>query len=779
MEEFTSYVDRLKKLATDTSPDELQENLDVFFANGCLLLTSFLQEDGKEGWSSKVINDYGQPILGFKEQANVESIFKSAPWIRGIFKGSAASAEAEAQAEHVVQKGGVQLTTDGSIVKTITETLANIKGDDVSLDGMLQALIKKTAELDETMNKFNGPFKKMTSFDIPLGPAAALAGAPGIPFQPVLYLLLVLLDSFRVSRALLGNKDTPLTVLVLLEEIISGQWRQALLTSVGLISPSGVAIGTIAKYFVNAWILINPTLRTEIVKLGFKGTKSIVLGFLLWCVSILPPEFIRKRMEESVDNAVKLVADIETKIYNITDEGNKVLNPQGKHLIFRGLNSLKQISKISIENLQNIQELGQWPALTCSKEFREIIDGLRQDPLFRLVIEMSNIPVTKEDTYQVCRKTSGFLPLTDLVQMELTPEIEKIELYPAKSQNPQQSQEQQQQPWQEQQQQPWQEQQQEQWQQPSQQQQQQPWQQQQQEQWQQQQQEQWQQQSQQQQPWQQQQQQPWQQQQQEQEPWQPQSQQQEEQQPQNKYFIDVYSLIFSETPIGININKKDGDLPIITNVVQGSEAYRKGIREGDTLMLIKNDTTVMFQSYRKWEIKGNTGDLIYLSKNAILNLLKELKPNFRIKIMTSNSDEDIQDKVKDMEGSEIRGTYKFLERYKVEYRIYPIKILFHSIYKKRGTNQALTQERYFLEKQHKGFDDESYSLGLYDDDNFIYEIVSIDGVEVKGLPYNMVKNLLNIKPKSEYKNIVFYKYKFTPNVYKSKTNNTRKTRKKL
>jgi hypothetical protein len=186
-------------------------------------------------------------------------------------------------------------------------------------------------------------------------------------------------------------------------------------------------------------------------------------------------------------------------------------------------------------------------------------------------------------------------------------------------------------------------------------------------------------------------------------------------------------------------------------------------------MLIKNDTTVMFQSYRKWEIKGNTGDLIYLSKNAILKLLKELKPNFRIKIMTSNSDEDIEDKVKDMEGSEIRGTYKFLERYKVEYRIYPIKILFHSIYRKLGTNKALTQERYFLEKQHKGFDDESYSLGLYDDDNFVYEIVSIDGVEVKGLQYNRVKNLLKIEPKSKYKNIVFYKYEFTPNVYKSKT----------
>jgi hypothetical protein len=235
MEEFTSYVDRLKKLARDTSPDELQENLYVFFANGCLLLTSFLQENGKDGWSSKVVNDYGQPILGFKEQANVESIFKSAPWIRQVLKGGQ---------EMPMQKGGnLTLTNDGNIVTKIADALSQLKSEDTSLGAMLEAFIKKTADIDEYMAKLSGPFKKMTSFDIPLGPQAyALKAAgqpyPGIPFQPVLYLLLTLLDCLRVSRALVGHKDVPLTILVLLEEIISGQWRQALLTSVGLISPS-------------------------------------------------------------------------------------------------------------------------------------------------------------------------------------------------------------------------------------------------------------------------------------------------------------------------------------------------------------------------------------------------------------------------------------------------------------------------------------------------------------------------------------------------------------
>jgi len=407
MEEFTSYVDRLKKLATDTSPDELQENLYVFFANGCLLLTSFLQEDGKEGWSSKVINDYGQPILGFKEQANVESILKSAPWIRGVLKGSASAP---------LQKGGnVTLTNDGNIVTKIADALSQLKSEDISLDAMLQAFIKKTADIDEYMAKLSGPFKKMTSFDIPLGPAAAAAGAPGIPFQPVLYFLLTLLDCLRVSRALVGHKDTPLTILVLLEEIISGQWRQALLTSVGLISPSGVAVGTIAKYFVNVWILINPSLRTEIVEIVFKGTKSAIVGFFIWCISVLPPAIIKNRMKESLEKVTKMFESLKGKLEDMKLKANEKLKPLGKELTFKGFDKLNILAKLTIENLQNLQELSQWSVITCSSEFRAIVDELRPDPLFFFIMEMMNVPLSPKDTLKACNMASNFPSLSQSI----------------------------------------------------------------------------------------------------------------------------------------------------------------------------------------------------------------------------------------------------------------------------------------------------------------------------------------------------------------------------
>jgi len=434
MEEFTSYVDRLKKLATDTSPDELQENLYIFFANGCLLLTSYLQENGKDGWSSKVVNDYGQPILGFKEQANVETIFKSAPWIRQVLKGSSSSLSASPSslASSALQKGGnLTLTNDGNIVAKITDALSQLKSEDISLDAMLQAFIKKTADIDEYMAKLSGPFKKMTSFDIPLGPAAAAAGAPGIPFQPVLYFLLTLLDCLRVSRALVGHKDTPLTILVLLEEIISGQWRQALLTSVGLISPSGVAVGTIAKYFVNVWILINPSLRTEIVEIVFKGTKSAIVGFFIWCISVLPPAIIKNRMQESLTSVTKMFDSLQGKLEDMKGKANEKLQPLGKELVFKGFDKLNILAKLTIENLQNLQELAQWPVITCSSEFRAIVDELRSDPLFFFIMEMMNVPLSPNDTLKACNMTANFPSLTQSLVPVVVDAIELDESEPS------------------------------------------------------------------------------------------------------------------------------------------------------------------------------------------------------------------------------------------------------------------------------------------------------------------------------------------------------------
>jgi hypothetical protein len=175
---------------------------------------------------------------------------------------------------------------------------------------------------------------------------------------------MMLLDSFRLSRALIGEKDVSLTLIVLFEELLTGQWRQMILTAAGLLSPSGVAMSVMGKYIVNTWSLIDGNVRTDIVKTFFKGGKSLFIGFMLWCITTLPPQ------------------------------------------------SYKDSYKKKIDEFKDIQQKAQNPAFVCTPAVGEIIKSIEDDPFFRLLMEMLNVPVVKEDRLKACKNVPSFeIPL--------------------------------------------------------------------------------------------------------------------------------------------------------------------------------------------------------------------------------------------------------------------------------------------------------------------------------------------------------------------------------
>ena len=127
--------------------DVLQERVYICFSNSCILLTSFLDERGKPGWSKRLINQAKQPILSLNEQETIEKTFAQAPWILQMLKGN----------EKIVQKGGgpPELSQSSSgMVETIIDEASKITGDDVSMDGMFQKFLDKSGEMDSFWNKF-------------------------------------------------------------------------------------------------------------------------------------------------------------------------------------------------------------------------------------------------------------------------------------------------------------------------------------------------------------------------------------------------------------------------------------------------------------------------------------------------------------------------------------------------------------------------------------------------------------------------------------------------
>jgi hypothetical protein len=405
MNDISEKIDTLKKVIRESPYDILQNNVYVCFANGCLLLTSFLQKKGDPGWSANVVNEIGQSLLTSKEQKLIESIFEKCPW---IFEKN--------------QKGGAETTilSPGSFVESINPI--QLTGEDVSLDKLFHAFLKKTDEMDQFWNKFayeSPGFAKLLNGDQMIFVPGVPAPIP-VPKKPLVVLLIAILDSFRISAAALGSNSYLLTLIVFMEELITGQWRQMIMTGLGFLSPSGVAIGVVFKYIINAWTLVNPTLRNQILNDIYKGTKSVLVGFLLWAASTLPPEIVKQQIEMAFNQLKLLTRNFETKVKEIEEQASRGLEPLGYQVKFTGLN-LDTISKISLADIQNLQSLAQWDILVCSKEFQGIIETIKSEPIFRLLLELLGVPIVKDDILEVCK--AGIQPISKTIEIALEPVV--------------------------------------------------------------------------------------------------------------------------------------------------------------------------------------------------------------------------------------------------------------------------------------------------------------------------------------------------------------------
>jgi hypothetical protein len=209
-----------------------------------------------------------------------------------------------------------------------------------------------------------------------------------------------------------------LTLLVFIEELVTGQWRQMILTGLGFISPSGVAAGVFFKYIVNAWMLLNPGLRTQIATDLFRSSKSLLIGGVLWAASTLPPAAVQEQTKEQLEKLVKFIEDNRENLQKIVKGSERVL----KRKVRTDIDSL---ADVTLDDIQALQELALLQPLVCSKEFRDIVKGGEVDPFMRLLFELLGVPVVDKDVVEVCG-ASPPVPLGDLVVAAAVPAMPAV-----------------------------------------------------------------------------------------------------------------------------------------------------------------------------------------------------------------------------------------------------------------------------------------------------------------------------------------------------------------
>jgi len=260
---------------------------------------------------------------------------------------------------------------------------------------------------------------------VAVNPVLTKAADTPIPVRLLKPIGKTLLDILRLLSSMPGM-DIPLlrqvfSVALSSVEFYSGEWKQALLSGVGVFSQTAMYSGFFAKLFLNIFSLISPNLQDDIVYGAFSVTKSIAIGALLYLFQITATQETRVK-------AINFFKRLSCK--------NEAID---KILKDKGLPGQPANKTISFSKIQTVQSASQDWTRTCSNEFRDFIgknpedNPFTKDPILKLLFQMLNMPTSLKEMDISCRNlkrymdVNGYLSFKDLLVLEAGMTAAKLE----------------------------------------------------------------------------------------------------------------------------------------------------------------------------------------------------------------------------------------------------------------------------------------------------------------------------------------------------------------
>ena len=409
-----NQIEQTKKVFSQTDNDKLYDGL-----NGAsMLLLKYKQHDGKDGWSNNIVDKNGSPVYSPEEQVQVEGGFKSmAAFIDPIILDVPDTEKLEPNLNNPrqnlqnlesTQKGGENLKPGfSSGMVQYDNPFGSINPEDISLDKAYNNVSEYISELDEKnriLARTLGPFRFInempTDPQIPLQviglPPLIIPARSIVPVGMMFLEMLRLLVSFGpLSSNLLRNISS---LVLALADLANGSWKNAILTVIGGFGSTPLLMGLMGKLLNNTFELMSPEIRRTLSKEVFRGTKSVFIGFWLYLFSIFSPSFVRDTVNQSLQQLTEPLEEFNKKIGDLGAKLQQQVGP-GLRVEMQGL-PLQMMP--SIEDIQNIQILAQRPEIYCSPEFQNAIDPLMKLVPMRLILELLNVPVQKEDKEAIC-----------------------------------------------------------------------------------------------------------------------------------------------------------------------------------------------------------------------------------------------------------------------------------------------------------------------------------------------------------------------------------------
>jgi len=371
------------------------------------------------------MNTFSTTLLAYKDAKGEKGWTKDLDWTEGqkqvLEECVPRFFELE---EKKTQMGGerTQLALKPSTEGSLVQTLPAIESSQLSLDSAFYGIRNMLASLDtknKQLAKILGPVAIINSMkeDPHVGPRP-----PYLPFRlqfparMILPMINAVLESIRLFVSIsLSNSDYDnktlrqvLSIVLGIFDISRGEWKDGILSFLGAFSRDMLLMGFLGK--TSRWVynFISPDIQNRIEEDMYAGGKSMFVGFWLWILTVVSPDFVRLQIQQLMDTAKLNVEDFNKKLDAIEAQAQKEVATVGAKVKFP---RVPMDRFPSFDDIQNLQSILHQPAVFCNPIFQQILKPALKIPPLRIALELMNIPTLDEKIAEYCKNVP-----TDIVE---------------------------------------------------------------------------------------------------------------------------------------------------------------------------------------------------------------------------------------------------------------------------------------------------------------------------------------------------------------------------
>jgi len=384
--EVLRQIENVRKYVNDnknTIPERIYIAMDAISRTALAYL-----DEKKPGWASTVKGADGDPLWTSDQASLIE---EATP----LAVKQAGGADKPHPVE--IKAGSEMVVPSGDIPPISLDLMAE------QIKSYLTALDQKNRELARTV----GPVAFIHGMDTDPGVGPFLPFMPfrlQFPARLILPMLNAILESARLMVSNSTHDNARLrkiySFVLGLFDIFRGEWKDGVLSFLGLISHDWMVYGMIGK--VARWVynFISPDIKARIEEDLYASSKSMVIGGWLWLLSVSSPDFVRARITELINTGRVSAEELNKKIEGIEKEAQTVAKKLDVSVRFPRI----PFDKVpSFDDIQNFQSLLGNPQVYCSQAFQQSLVDALKIPAFRIVIELMNIPTTPTMIEEKCK----------------------------------------------------------------------------------------------------------------------------------------------------------------------------------------------------------------------------------------------------------------------------------------------------------------------------------------------------------------------------------------